>query len=309
MTEEGRRVLVIDDNAVIRKLTKTLLSKSNYVVMTADNGREGINIAETFNPQVILLDVMMPDIDGYKVCEELKSNDKTKDIPVVMVTSLTESVDKIRGLEIGAADYVTKPFNHGELLARVATHVKLKTIWDELQEKNRMLEDLCRTDGLTNLSNYRHFIEKLSYEFARSCRYGLSLCCAMLDIDHFKKVNDNYGHQAGDIILKSVSKIIIKNIREIDIAARYGGEEFGLILPHTKLEDAVRICNRIRENIESYGYEYNNLMIKVTISIGLCCMSDIQTPTFNDLIKYADKSLYDAKKSGRNRVESFNIKR
>jgi len=305
MEEKGNKVLIIDDNKLIRQLATTLLSKKNYNVLTAENGEQGIELAQSFKPEVILLDVMMPEVDGYEVCKRLKSNDKTKNIPIIMVTSMTESIDKIKGLELGAADYVTKPFDHGELQARVATQAKMKNLWDELQEKNLILEELSKKDGLTDLYNHRHFHERISEEFKRAKRYKLPLCCVLIDLDHFKNVNDTYGHQAGDKILKSLAEIVVGNIREVDIAARYGGEEFALILPHIALKDAVIMANRIRTNVESEVFRFNDTNINITISMGVAGMLDNKASSYNELIRFADEALYAAKANGRNRVETY----
>jgi len=302
MDDQTKKILVIDDNEVIRRLATTLLSKKDYIVGTAKNGPDGIVMAKTFTPKVILLDVMMPEMDGYEVCRRLKEDYKTKDIPIIMVTSKTEAVDKIKGLEIGAADYVAKPFDHGELLARVATQVKMKSLWDELQEKNRILEDLIKKDGLTNLFNHRYFQERIAEEFNRASRYEFPLTCILSDIDHFKNVNDTYGHQAGDVILKSLAAIVMNMVRDVDIAARYGGEEFALILPHTPLENAYALAERIRLKVESSSFPFNDTTISVTISLGLASLSDNNPSTHTELIRLADEALYAAKESGRNKV-------
>ncbi|MEI6126813.1 MAG: diguanylate cyclase [Pseudomonadota bacterium] len=303
MEEETNKVLVIDDNEVIRHLAATLLSKSNYLVRTAKNGLDGIIMAKTFSPMVILLDVMMPEMNGYEVCKKLKEDYKTRDIPIIMVTSKTEPVDKVKGLELGAADYVAKPFDHMELLARVATQAKMKKLWDELQEKNRTLEDLSKKDGLTNLFNHRYFQERIAEEFSRAARYDFPLTCILMDIDYFKKVNDTYGHQAGDEILRFLAKIVLETIRDVDIAARYGGEEFVLILPHTPLENAFVMAERLRELVESTAFSFNDLTIKITISLGVAGLPHNKPLTHTELIRFADEALYAAKESGRNRVE------
>ncbi len=304
MENKENKILIIDDNQVIRKLASNLLSKRNYRVELAQTGKQGIEMARDLAPQVILLDVMMPEMDGYEVCKRLKADDLTKDIPIIMVTSKTDSIDKIKGLEIGAADYVTKPFDHGELQARVATQVKMKNLLDELEEKNTILEELIKKDGLTNLYNHRYFHERISEEYNRAMRYSYPLSCILMDIDHFKKVNDTYGHQAGDVILKTLAKIITKNIRQVDIAARYGGEEFALILPHTYIEKSVVMAERIREQVEGTTFYFNDITIKATISMGLACFPENKPASYTELIRFADESLYVAKESGRNRVKT-----
>lgn len=305
MSDQTGRVLVIDDNAVIKRLASILLLKKGYVVEVAANGAEGINLAKSFQPHVILLDVMMPEIDGYEVCRCLKSDVQTKDIPIIMVTSRAEIVDKVRGLELGAADYIQKPFDHEELQARVATQVKMKILWDELQEKNKLLEELVKKDGLTELYNHRYFHDRMVEEFSRCKRYGLSVCCVLMDIDFFKKINDTYGHQAGDEILHRLGQIILDNIRDVDIGARYGGEEFALILPHTRLVNAVQFSERLRRSIEETEFLFAGTSMQVTVSLGVACLPENDPKSHTDLIRFADDALYAAKTAGRNRVEIY----
>lgn len=298
-------ILVIDDNEVIRNLAKKLLMKNGFNVLAAAGGREAFELLKIFDPHVIMLDVEMPEMNGYEVCKTLKSVDKTKDIPVIMVTSKSDSIDKIKGLEIGASDYITKPFNHGELLARVSTQIKIRNIWHELQEKNRILEELVKKDSLTNLYNHRHFHERLSKEYDRAKRYNLPLCCVILDIDYFKKVNDQYGHQSGDLVLKSMAEIISNNIRDVDISARYGGEEFGIITPHTTIEETYAMMERIRIHISETGFQIINNKINITVSIGIAGLRHSNASSHRELIKFADEALYEAKANGRNRTERF----
>ncbi len=302
MSERANTILVIDDNKVIRQLATTLLAKKNYTVITAENGSQGIEMALSHNPHIILLDVVMADLDGYEVCKRLKSDSRTQDIPVIMVTGKTESIDKIRGFELGAADYVTKPFDHGELQARVATQLKMKHLWDELQEKNRQLQENVRRDGLTNLYNNKHFHDCIVEEFNRAVRYKLSLSCAILDLDHFKQVNDTYGHLAGDDVLKMVAQLLLKSIRDVDFAARYGGEEFALLFPHTDLQKAHIVCERIRARISAEIFSWDGIEIKITASLGISGIPDDNPRTPQELIKAADRWLYTAKAEGRNMV-------
>jgi len=302
MPDRASTILVVDDNKVIRQLATTLLTKKNHTVITAENGAQAIEMASAHCPLVILLDVVMPDFDGYEVCKRLKSDVRTKDIPIIMVTGKTESVDKIRGFDLGAADYVTKPFDHGELLARVATQLKMKLLWDELQQKNQQLEENVKRDGLTNLYNNRYFHECIKEEFSRAVRYKIPLSCSILDIDHFKKVNDTYGHLAGDEILRMVAQLILNSTRDVDFAARYGGEEFALLLPHTEILKARIVCERIRKNIASETFTWEGTEIKITVSLGLSGIPDDTPRTPDDLIKAADQCLYAAKADGRNRV-------
>ncbi len=299
-------ILIIDDDALIQKMAATLLEKKLYKVILASDGKSGIAAARKKKPDVILLDVMMPEVDGYEVLRQLKSNGRTKDIPVIMVSGKRETVDKVKGLESGTSDYITKPFDFGELTARVETQLKLKKFWDELQEKNKILEKLARKDGLTNLLNHKYFQKKLIDEYRRAQRYHLPLSCVMIDIDYFKKVNDDYGHQAGDKILKSVAEAISGNTRNVDVASRYGGEEFALLLPHTEQDSAVISLERIRKLIENTKFIYKNKIIKITISIGIADFFKSQPKDPGEFVSFADQALYRAKNNGRNQTRMYN---
>jgi len=303
--EKKNKVLIIDDNKVTQQLAIALLDKKNYTVLSAENGMQGIGMAKTHEPQVILLDVMMPEMDGYEVCNLLKSNDKTKNIPIIMVTGKAESMDKINAFELGAADYVTKPFDYAELQARITTQIKMKNLWDEVQDKNKQLQEIVKTDWLTNLYNHRHFHERIFEEFNRAKRYKLPLSCTFIDIDYFKNVNDTHGHQAGDEVLKSISNLFRESIRDVDFAARYGGEEFALVFPHTVLGVAENICERLRKKIESEVFIFNEIKIKITISLGVSGTLENKTTTYDELIRFADDALYAAKNEGKNRVKIY----
>ncbi|MFO7705427.1 MAG: diguanylate cyclase, partial [Halopseudomonas sp.] len=269
MTECRGKVLVVDDNELIRRLATKLLTKKKYEVATATNGISALRCVDSFCPDVILLDVMMPEMDGFECCRRLKDHAATRDIPVVMVSSNTEAIDKIKGLETGAADYIVKPFDYGELLARVATQVKMKRLLDELEKKNALLEERVKKDSLTNLYNHRYFHERLCEEFSASVRYERPLGCLVCDIDLFKHINDTHGHQSGDEILKSLAAIFSSSTRNVDIACRYGGEEFAFILPHTELHAAAVLGERIRRTVEEKIFTVQNASISVTVSIGV----------------------------------------
>ncbi len=232
------KILIIDDSRLITQFGKSILTGKGLEVLTAESGEMGLELAVQEQPDLILLDVILPGMDGYQICEQLKKTDESKDIPVIMLTSKAEPADKIKGLVLGAVDYVTKPFDAGELIARVKTHLRIKELYEALQERNRQLQEMANRDGLTNLYNHRFFHEHLSREMDRVRRYGGTITCVITDIDFFKKVNDTYGHQIGDSILKEVALILQKGIRESDLAARYGGEEFALVLVQTESQAA-----------------------------------------------------------------------
>ncbi len=215
--EKTPLVLIVDDVAKNLQVLGTILSKQNYKVAAANNGEQALKIAGNTLPDLILLDIMMPGINGFEVCSRLKKDQKTADIPVIFLTAKIEPEDIIKGFEAGAVDYVTKPFNSVELLARTKTHLELKISRDLLKSKNEQLKELAITDSMTGLYNHRYIIDNLVERIAEAKRYKQSLTVAMLDIDFFKKVNDVHGHLFGDFVLVRISTIIEESIRKTDI--------------------------------------------------------------------------------------------
>ncbi|MBW1675140.1 MAG: diguanylate cyclase [Deltaproteobacteria bacterium] len=299
------KILLIDDSRLIAHVAKTILTKRGHEVILAQDGLAGLEAAKSERPDMILLDLIMPVMDGYQVCENLKQEDSTKEIPVIMLTSKAEPADKVKGLEMGALDYVTKPFDEGELVARVNIHVRLKELYEALEEKNRQLQELANKDGLTGLFNHRYFHEQLSKDFLRARRYHESLSCILFDIDYFKKFNDNYGHQTGDVVLSTLGRIIEEAIRDSDFAARYGGEEFAVILYHADQSAAVHVAERLRQMVEKREIHDKDKMLHVTISVGVATFPHEEIRDSKKLIECADKALYKAKENGRNRVEAW----
>ncbi len=296
------KILIIDDSRLITQFGKSILTGKGHEVLTADSGELGLEMALRDLPDLILLDVILPGMDGYQICRKLKTTAQGQDIPVIMLTSKAEPADKIKGLELGAVDYVTKPFDAGELIARVNTHLRMKELYEALQEKNRQLQEMVNRDGLTDLFNHRFFHEHLTREMDRVLRYGGVISCVIVDIDFFKKVNDTYGHQAGDLILKDVAGILQKGIRDSDLAARYGGEEFALILLQTEPQTAILISERIRSQIAARPFLSVEPALHITASFGIASFPSPGIHTERDLVEAADQALYQAKKGGRNRV-------
>lgn len=299
------KILLVDDSKLIMGFGKSILSKEGYNVIYAPNGNEALEMVSVENPDLILLDVVMPGMDGYEVCKRVKAAEKTRDIPIIMLTSKGETADKVKGLNLGAVDYVTKPFDAGELIARVKTQLRVKELHKALQEKNKQLQELANKDGLTDLYNHRYLQERLIKEIERAKRYNIDLSFVLVDIDYFKRFNDTYGHQTGDAILKTLGRILKKALRESDMAARYGGEEFALILVHTGSNTAQEAAERLRSTVESYEFEVDNHHFQVTISLGIASFGRETISTAKDLVECADKALYAAKKKGRNRTETY----
>jgi diguanylate cyclase (GGDEF)-like protein len=247
-------------------------------------------------PDAVLLDIQMPLMDGYEVCRRLKQDPRTSPIPVVFLTARhTDQQEIVHGLHLGANDYVTKPFNNEELLARVAVMVRVRTAEERIRH-------LSQTDELTGMYNRRFLQPRLDEEFARATRYGKTLACLLLDIDHFKKINDSYGHQAGDEVLRQVAEVIRSHVRKSDLAVRYGGEEFLIILFENDRAGALRVAERIRSDVESRQFTWRSGSLRVTISSGLAVFPDAAIQSSNDFVKCADAALYEAKASGRNMV-------
>ncbi len=292
------------------QLLQAFLATQNYKTYIARNGEEALQQAESIDPDLILLDVMMPKMNGFETCRRLKMSEKAKYTPVIMVTALNEIESKIKGIEAGADDFISKPFNKLELLARVKSLLRVKTLHDQLQEKIQQLErakerlrELAVTDGLTALANYRHFKDVLQLEIKRAERHKSLLSLIMFDIDYFKNYNDTHGHLAGDKVLQSIGALVSNNIRKIDLAARYGGEEFAVILPNTSETNARFVAEKLRRLIEQHHFPFQESQPNgnITISVGVASYP-ASGKTFEQLISCADKRLYMAKAQGKNIV-------
>lgn len=298
-------ILIVDDSKLIAHVAKTMLNKQGHEVILAQDGKAGLEAAKSGQPDIILLDLIMPVMDGYEVCEHLKADETTREIPIIMVTSKAETADKVKGLQMGALDYVTKPFDEAELIARVNIHLRLRELYQEVQRQNRLLQEMANRDGLTGLYNHRYFHEQLSQDFLRAKRYHESLTCVMLDIDFFKKFNDTYGHQTGDVVLNNLAQVIEASTRESDLSARYGGEEFALVMYHTDQKAALEAAERLRRRVESHEVKDNDNVLHVTISVGVATFPNENIHDAKELIEFADQALYKAKENGRNRVEAY----
>jgi diguanylate cyclase (GGDEF)-like protein len=280
--------------------------------MWARSGIEGLRLARTELPDLVILDVVMADVDGFAVCRWLKMCAETRDIPVIMLTVRSELQDRIEGLNVGANDYLPKPFADEELEARIFAALRVRATQTELRERNQQLESMLHhvealaiTDPLTGLFNRRRFADVLRREFALTKRYQNSLSCLMVDIDHFKRVNDRYGHEMGDKVLKEVAQTLSQNLREVDVPSRYGGEEFAILLPHTPKNNAYVVADRILERVRLLSFTFREEPISITVSIGVGSTADVASNEADELIRVADLALYEAKRSGRDRVVTY----
>ncbi|XOV81053.1 MAG: diguanylate cyclase domain-containing protein [Aestuariibacter sp.] len=290
-------VLIVDDDYINKEILAHGL-KSDYNILLADSGNAALELAEKELPDTILLDIVMPDIDGYEVCRKLKSMRQTQKIPVIFSTSKCTDEDEVLGLTMGASDYITKPFNMALVKARVRNQVQLK-------KKTDLLEQLASVDGLTEIPNRRYFDDVFEQEWRRAMRNQYSIGVCMLDIDYFKQFNDNYGHTAGDDCLVAVARALsaVSN-RAGDFLARYGGEEFVFVWPNCEMTNAVKMAERARAAVEELAvtHEYSEVSSVVTISAGIACISPLQSSVKKDLLDKADEQLYCAKEAGRNQI-------
>ena len=292
------RVLVVDDDPVIIRLLGDIL-KEDYQVFFACTGETAIGIAEKNPmPDLILLDIVMREMDGYEVCQRLKLDKRTANIPIIFITAMRNEDDEAKGLSYGAVDYIVKPIRRSIVKARVKTHLELKRHRD-------FLEQLSSMDGLTGISNRRRFDDFIESEWHRAKREQSFLSLIMCDIDFFKRYNDNYGHAAGDICLKKVAQALQKPLkRPSDLAARYGGEEFAVILPNTSANGAAHVSINIKHEIDTLqiAHAYSPISSFLTISIGAATAQPWLGRSVTDLIVASDKALYTAKSEGRNKT-------
>ncbi len=312
--ENYRRILVADDEPINRTLIQRRLERAGYRVFTAENGREAVETALLNLPDLIILDVMMPLMDGLEACRLIKSREATRDIPVIFLSARDETDIKVNGLALGANDYISKPFKAEELLARVEVALRLKRERDLLQlsaEEARATAEIAQeramTDALTGLLN-RHGLQRvLSHEHAEARRYTRQLSCLMVDLDNFKTINDTFGHFVGDDALKHVAGILSEIVRRSDMVSRYGGDEFLVLLPETDLEGAEALAEKIRAVAATKRFgDDGGQRFQLTLSIGVATLSLDESG--NDMIARADMALYEAKEQGRNRVEKSSLK-
>jgi len=293
-------ILIVDDTTANIQLLAGILG-NEYIVKFATSGVKALEIIHAeVSPDLILLDVMMPGMDGYEVCRRLKEDTKTSEIPVIFVSAKDEVKDQIRGFNLGAVDYIIKPFEPSLVKARVRTHVNLKL-------KTALLERLAMIDGLTGIPNRRRFDETFKKECSRALRNKGKIGILMIDIDYFKLYNDGYGHGAGDGCLSSIAHRLQESLeRECDFVARYGGEEFVVILPEVDSEGAKRVAQKLVEGVRSLNLEhlFSKVSETVTISIGCVSLPIVDPESCKILLKRADEMLYQAKSNGRDRVYS-----
>jgi two-component system, cell cycle response regulator len=307
-----KKILVVDDHEDNVEVLRARLEARGYEVEGANDGQSALDTVHRFIPDLILLDVMMPDMDGLEVVRRLKADRNLPFIPVIMQTALDSTERMVAGLEAGADDYVTKPINFAGLEARVRSLLRIKKLQEDLGEREKELSQMndkllhiSLTDGLTGVDNRRALEQRLHEMFEHSLRLHEPISCVMSDIDHFKKVNDTYGHAAGDEVLKQFAAILAAEAREIDRVGRYGGEEFLLLLPGTVLDSAVTFAERVRQRVEANTFSFESGTLTRTVSLGVASWPHPRIHGREGMLKAADDALYVAKEMGRNRVVRF----
>lgn len=291
------KILIVDDEFINIEILDAGLS-DKYHILRCDSGKHALLIAQTEQPDAILLDISMPEMDGFQVCKALKENDLTRHIPVVFSTALDSVEDEILGFEVGAADYITKPFNMQLVRLRLRNLLLLK-------QKTDLLEKMVNLDGLTNIHNRRHFDTVFQAEWCRETRRNKSISVCLIDVDCFKQFNDHYGHVAGDKCLIEIATELVEACRRgSDVAARYGGEEFVVLLPEGDAEEAMAFAELLCKKICALGipHAYSSAAKVITVSIGVATITPKKDLPRESLLKLADEQLYLAKNKGRNQV-------
>jgi diguanylate cyclase (GGDEF)-like protein len=309
-----RSIVIVDDMPDNLRLLTDILTNHGYKVRPAPSGARALATIHKEPPELILLDIMMPGMDGYEVCRQLKAHEGTKDIPIIFLSALNEVFDKVKAFKAGGVDFITKPFQVEEVLARVRTHITIRAQQkvlalrnEELLKKNELiteqaqkLELMATRDFLTGLSNRRDFLERAGQEEMRFKRLGRPFALIMLDIDHFKRVNDTFGHACGDKVLTNVSRALEKALRAQDVLARWGGEEFICLLPETGVDGANCAAEKIRTDMEHQRYDCIDDDVPITVTAGVCVYDG--SCAIEECIRRADDALYKGKIQGRNKV-------
>lgn len=339
MSHQAASILIIDDVPDNLRLLSEMLRQQNFQVRKATSGIMALNTINELPPDLILLDIQMPGMDGYEVCRRLKNDDNTKLIPIIFLSALNESVDKVKAFSLGAVDYIAKPFDLEEVLARVNNQLQLQALRRTLEKRNqslkkamedleraynessnlrtrlenanhelkmanRKLEALATIDGLTQIANRRRFDDYFEQKWQECLQMQQPITLLLGDIDFFKPYNDHYGHRMGDRCLCQVAQTIENTVLQPnDLAARYGGEEFGVVLPHTGIERAKKIANSILENIRDLAIAHaaSSVSSTVSLSLGVHVLIPTEAIAPNTLIECCDQALYAAKEQGRDR--------
>ena len=302
-TGKTYKVLVVDDSPVYRKLVEQVLETENYNLLFAGNGAQALEMYEEHAPSIIITDWMMPDFSGFELCQRIRAENGRPYTYIILMTSNSEKGNIVKGLQAGADDYLTKPFDPGEMRARIGVGRRIVDLNRELAAKTHQMEEAARTDPLTGLPNRRAIEDWASKQLRGAARHGYWLWVVLGDIDSFKTINDTFGHDAGDIVLKTFSEILKKNTRASDICGRLGGDEFLVVATHVDPEHIETAINRFREQFAVLSFPFQGESVGVTASFGVAGFHSREATDFATLVRKADKLLYEAKRGGRNAVK------
>lgn len=294
----GNKILIVEDDLNDLEVLKDKLK--SYELITAANGKDGLELLERENPDLVILDILIPDIDGFEICRRIRKSQPYGNLPVLFHTNVNTIDDRLLGLEMGASDFLNKSADERELLVRVKNLLSAKEVIDEMK-------NLSVIDNLTSTYNRTYFQHRLDDELRRSRRYKRAFSCVIIDIDNFKRINDEYGYITGDNVLKKFTRITLKNIRDTDVLCRYKGDQFIWLLPETELNDAYNAAERVRQFIITSDISDGELKINLTVSCGVSSFSDFSKEA-NELICQAEQALNKAKKDGANQTRVYEVK-
>lgn len=297
---KDKKILIVEDDPSTQEVISESLKMAGAIVETASNAKDALEKVRFWKPQLVISDHDMPGMNGRDMLHELRDNKNY--VTVIIVSGRTDTDTVVDCLMTGADDYIKKPFRTEEFLARVDVSLRHNEAHRELFQSNQKLNEMVDLDYLTGLYNMRSIYDKIDYEIKRTKRYSRSMACIMIDMDHFKNVNDDNDHLFGSFVLQEMGKIIQENIREVDFAARYGGDEFLIVLCEITPEDAHNFCERLRDKISKYKFSNGESTASLTVSIGYSTLTHNEDVDSKGLVKQADHALYRAKKQGRNQV-------
>ncbi|MCB0414838.1 MAG: diguanylate cyclase [Bdellovibrionales bacterium] len=300
MVEEQKRILIVEDDPETKEVLNEALTEAGFATEQASSAEEAFAKLRKWRPHLVLSDHDMPGMTGLDLLKELRK--RKNYVTVIFVSGRKDYKTVVEALRAGADDYIRKPFPFEELIARVEASLRNNEVHRELMEANEKLQEMVDRDHLTGLYNMRSMYERIDYELKACKQNDTNVACIMLDMDHFKRVNDENDHLFGSFVLKEVGAIIKKNIREVDFAARYGGDEFLIVLSNINAENTARFCERIRKTIDEYDFRDDNNHIKLTVSVGFVLSNNEKVVDARELVRLADNALYEAKDSGRNKV-------
>lgn len=295
-------VLVVDDSPLYRRLVEQVVSSELYSIIFAHNGEEALRLFHEREPCIVVSDWVMPDVTGLELCERIRADATKAYTYVILMSSKAERANVVQGLQAGADDYLTKPFDTAEMLARINVGRRIIDLNRELMAKNQRLEEAARTDPLTGLPNRRAIDEWASKQLRGAARHGFPIWVIVGDLDCFKRVNDTFGHAAGDTVLKQFAEILKKNTRASDISGRLGGDEFLIVLAHVNAEYIELTVSKFREQLAELSFPFQGKSVRLTASFGVAGFRGKNLRSFSELVREADQMLYEAKRAGRNLV-------